>query len=69
MDNVLLVPDAQDAQGCTQTGAVIWNYFIAIITKLCVKSNPGCAKNVTCTFWYTTFTGCCSSQEFAHILG
>jgi hypothetical protein len=36
MDNVLLVPDAQDAQGCAQTGAVIWNYFIAIITKLIV---------------------------------
>jgi hypothetical protein len=33
VDNVLLIPDAQDAQDCEQTGAIIWNYLITVITK------------------------------------
>ena len=69
MDNVLLVPDAQDAPvlapDVEQTGSIIWNYC-----KIDgAQSKRGGAKNVTCTFCDTAFTGCSSSRAFAHILG
>ena len=48
-----------------QTGTIIWNYY-----KIDgAQSRGGGAKNITCTFCDTSFTGCASTRAFAHILG
>ena len=47
-----------------QTGTFIWNYYIDG-----AHSKRGRAKNITCTFCDTAFTGCSSSRAFAHIIG
>ena len=56
-------PDA-DAD-VVQTGPIIWNYY----KSDGVQSKRGGAKNITCTFCDTPFTGCSSSRAYAHILG
>jgi NifU-like protein involved in Fe-S cluster formation len=33
------------------------------------QSKRGCAKNAMCTFCDSSFTGCSTSQAFAHLLG
>ena len=48
-----------------QTGTVIWNYYKVDGAH----SKRGRAKNITCTFCDTAFTGCSSSRAFAHIIG
>ena len=62
---VLSSQDPEAVENIVQTGPIIWNY-----DKIDgVQSKRGGAKNVTCTFCDTVFTGCSSSQAFAHILG
>jgi len=56
-------PDA-DADA-VQTGPIIRNYY----ESDGVQSRRGGAKNITCTFCDTPFTGCSSSRAYAHILG
>ena len=43
--------------------------FGIIIKLICVQSKRAGAKNITCTFCDSTFTGCSSTRALAHILG
>jgi hypothetical protein len=62
---VLPTQDAEVDEDVEQTGTSIWNYY-----KIDgVQSKRGGAKNITCTFCDTTFTGCSSTRAFGHILG
>ena len=60
-----LVLEPEDGEDADQIGPLIWNYY----KILCVQSKKGGAKNVTCTFCDTNFTGCSSTRALAHILG
>ena len=64
-DDELSSQDPEAVEDIEQTGSIIWKYY-----KIDgAQSKRGGAKNVTCTFCDTVFTGCSSSQAFAHILG
>ena len=55
--------DPEAVEDIEKTRSIIWKY-----DKIDgVQSKRGGAKNVTCTFCDTVFTGCSSSQAFAHI--
>lgn len=56
---------AQDSPEIDSSGTMIWNYYKDVSNQ----SKGGGAKNATCTFCNTSFTGCSSSRAFAHILG
>jgi hypothetical protein len=64
-DEVLSVQEPEADEDLEQKGSIIWNYYKVDG----VQSKRGGAKNVTCTFCDTAFTGCSSSRAFAHILG
>jgi hypothetical protein len=67
MDDVVEISseDPVADEDVDQAGSIIWNYF-----KINgVQSRHGGAKNITCTFCDTPFTGCSSTSAFAHILG
>ena len=53
-----LVLEPEDGEDADQIGPIIWNYY----KVLCVQSKKGGAKNVTCTFCDTNFTGCSSTS-------
>ena len=66
IDEVLSVLDTEkDDEAIEHTGTIIWNYY----KNAGVQSKKGRAKNFTCIFCDSTFTGCSSSRAVAHILG
>ena len=56
-DGEPLVLDHEDGEDADQAGPIIWNYY----KVLCVQSKKGGAKNVTCPFCDTNFSGCSST--------
>ncbi len=62
---VLSSQDAEVDEDVEQTGTSIWDYYKIDGDQ----SKRGGAKNITCTFCDTTFTGCSSTRAFGHILG
>jgi hypothetical protein len=65
LSDVMLVPNAQDAPDIKQAGPITWNYH-----KMDgAQSKRGCAKDATCAFCDSSFTGCSTSRALAHLLG
>ena len=58
-------PVELDSEDIEISGPIIWNYYLVAG----VQNRKGGAKNHTCTFCDTSFTGCNSSRAYAHIVG